>query len=264
MVRNGKIVESQQFQRKRDKSRPVGYLAQLLSFRSWFFKFSLTLLLVLSFIWLWQKLSDPTCFPVKEIKISGDLTTVSKDNLQQVILPFIAKGFFRLDSRGLKEQILQLPWIASVTIKRFWPNTLMVAFTTRKPIAFIGNHSLLDAQGNIFSPGQANLSSFDLPIFSGPLGQQKYLLQNYLIMAPLLANLNLKIKLLKLVDKQFWYLQLSNGLSLYLSQTESGLQLRRFVEVYLDVIASKVSMIDYVDLRYAHGMAVKFKKQISS
>jgi cell division protein FtsQ len=262
MVKNGKAVESQRFQRQRNKSRATRLISQLPS-RAWFFKFSLSLLLVLSFILLWQKLTDPTCFPVKKIKISGDLTYVKQRNLQQIVLPFIAKGFFRLDSRGLKDQILQQPWIASVDVKRFWPDTLLVNFMTKKPIAFIGKHSLLDEQGNIFSPSQSDLASLDLPIFIGPLGQQKYLLQTYLTMNPLLANLSLKIKLLKLIHQQSWYLQLSNGLSLYLSRTEPYLQLQRFVEVYSDVIASKISMIDYVDLRYPHGMAVKFKKRIS-
>lgn len=262
MVKDGKVVESQRFQRRSDKPR-ISRLSVQLPFKSWFFKFSLSLLLLLSFILLWQKLADPTCFPVKKIKISGDLTYVKQSNLQQIILPFTAKGFLRLDSRGLKDKILRLPWIASVTIKRFWPDTLAVGFTTKKPIAFIGNRGLLDEQGNIFSPGRVDLSSLDLPIFIGPLGQQKYLLQTYMTMNPLLTNLNLKIKLLKLVDQQFWYLHLSNGLSLYLNRTEPFLQLRRFVEVYSDVIESKVSMIDYVDLRYAHGMAVKFKKRIS-
>lgn len=260
MVKNGKIVESQRFQRQANKPRVVRLLAQLPT-RAWFFKFSLSLLLVLSVILLWQKLADPTYFPVKKIKISGDLTYVKQRNLQQIILPFIAKGFFCLDSRGLKDKILQQPWIASVSVKRFWPDTLLVNFIIKKPIAFIGRHSLLDEQGNIFSPSQGDLTSLDLPTFIGPLGQQKYLLQTYLSMNSLLANLNLKIKLLRLVYQQSWYLQLSNGLSLYLSQTEPYLQLQRFVDVYSDVIASKVSRLDYVDLRYPHGMAVKFKKQ---
>ncbi len=119
MVKNGKAVESQRFQRQRNKSRATRLISQLPS-RAWFFKFSLSLLLVLSFILLWQKLTDPTCFPVKKIKISGDLTYVKQRNLQQIVLPFIAKGFFRLDSRGLKDQILQQPFLAGYTVSKFY------------------------------------------------------------------------------------------------------------------------------------------------
>lgn len=261
MVKNGKVVENQRFQRQRDKPRFTRLSSQLPS-RGWFFKFSLSLLLVLSFVLLWQKLANPSCFPVKNIKISGDLTYVKQSHLQQIILPFVAKGFFRLDSQALKEQILHVPWIASVSIKRYWPDTLAVSFITKKPIAFIGKHGLLDEQGNIFTPDGDSIA-LDLPIFVGPLGQQKYLLQTYSMLNPMFAQLNLKIKLLKLVDQQYWYLKLNNGLTVYLSRSQPYIQLERLVDVYSDVIASKVSMVDYVDLRYAHGMAVKFKKRIS-
>lgn len=261
MVKNGKVVENQRFQRQRDKPRLIRLSSQLPS-RRWFFKFSLSLLLILSCVLLWQKLANPSCFPVKNIKISGDLTYVKQSHLQQIILPFIAKGFFRLDSQGLKEQILHVPWIASVSVKRYWPDTLTVSFITKKPIAFIGKHGLLDAQGNIFIPDGDSIA-LDLPIFVGPVGQQKYLLQTYNTLNPMFAQLNLKIKFLQLIDEQYWHLKLNNGLTVYLSRSQPYIQLERLVDVYPDVIASKVSMVDYVDLRYAHGMAVKFKKRIS-
>jgi cell division protein FtsQ len=263
MVKNGKVVESQRFQRQRNKPRLTRLSSQLPS-RGWFFKFSLSLLLVLSFILLWQKLANSSCFPVKNIKISGDLTYVKQSHLQQIILPFISKGFFRLDSQGLKEQILHVPWIANVNIKRYWPDTLVVSFITKKPVAFIGKHGLLDDQGNIFTPDNGGEAiALDLPIFVGPVGQQSHLLQAYTTLNPMLAPLNLKIKLLRLVDQQYWYLELNNGLSVYLSRSQPYIQLERLLDVYSDVIESKVSMVDYVDLRYAHGMAVKFKKRIS-
>ena len=262
MVKNGKVVENQRFQRQHDKSKLIRLNSQLPS-KGWFFKFSLSLLLVLSFILLWQKLADPSYFPIKNIKISGDLTYVKQSHLQEIILPFIAKGFFRLDSRGLKEHNLHEPWIANVTIKRFWPDTLAVSFVTKKPIAFIGKYGLVDEQANIFIPDNEDFKGLDLPTFMAPVGKQKYLLQIYTAMKPMFAKLNLKIKLLKLVDQQYWYLKLNNGLSVYLSRSQPYIQLERLIDVYSDVIASKVSMIDYVDLRYAHGMAVKFKKRIA-
>ncbi|MES2998288.1 MAG: cell division protein FtsQ/DivIB [Pseudomonadota bacterium] len=276
MFKDGKVIESQQFQRPYKRSYSnfrlgLDFLSMIhLNFlqnfnfngRRWFFRFSLTLLILLSGILVWQKCGDPNFFPVKHIKIKGDLLHVKRDSLQQIILPFTDKGFLRLNSHRLKERLLQEePWIASVMIKRFWPDTLAVSFTTKKPVALMANNDLLDERGDVFSAGQVNPVSLDLPLFIGPIGQQKYLLQTYQSLYPLILDLTLKIKLLKLVDQQFWYLRLSNGLALYLSREKPDVELKRFVEVYPDVIESKVSMIDYVDLRYAHGMAVKFKKR---
>jgi cell division protein FtsQ len=261
MLKDGKVIENQQFRKQSNKLRMI-HFALPQAFRHWFFRASLILLVLLSAVLVWQKCGDPAFFPVRYIKITGDLLHIKRDNLKKIILPFTNKGFLRLDSRRLKDRLLQEPWIASVTIKRFWPGTLVVDFVTKKPVALIGNNELLDEQGSIFSAGQVNTALLDLPFFISPLGQQKYLLQTYQTLQPLILGLGLKIKLLKLVNQQFWYVRLSDGLAVYLGLTKPELQLKRFVEVYPDVIISKVSLIDYVDLRYAHGMAVKFKKQI--
>lgn len=257
MLKDGKVIESQ-FQRQRNKRLLCSAFLQSLKYN--FFKLSLTFLVLLSGIFLWQKCGDATYFPIRHIKITGDLIHVERDSLQQTIRPFLDKGFLRFDSRQLKGKLLQEAWIDTVVIKRFWPDTLLVNFTTKKPVALIGNNNLLDEQGHIFNAGQINSSAWDLPRFVGPLGQQKYLLQTYQAIYPLIKELGLKIKLLKLVNQQFWYLQLSNGLTLYLSRIGPDIQLKRFVDVYADVIENKVAMIDYADLRYAHGMAIKYKR----
>jgi len=254
MPKDGKVIE--QFQPS------TTHLNFLRDIKGWFFKCSLTLLILVSGVLAWQKCGDPHCFPVNHIKITGDLIHVKRDRLQHVILSFTDKGFLRLNSHRLKERLLQEPWVNSVDIKRFWPDTLAVNFTTKKPIALMANNDFIDQQGNVFSAGSVNPLSLDLPLLVGPIEQQKYLLQTYQLLHSLISELTLKIKLLKLVDQQFWYLRLNNGLTLYLSRATPDLQLKRFVEVYPDVIESKVAVIDYIDLRYAHGMAVKFKKVI--
>lgn len=260
MLKHGKVVESQQFQRQRTK--PRNHSCTLHVITRWFFIFSLFLLILLSGVLIWQKCGDPVFFPIKHIKISGDLNHVNRDSLEKIILPFTNHGFLRLNSRRLKSKLLSEPWIEQVVIKRFWPDTVAVNFTTKIPVASIGNNDLLDSQGNVFSAGEVNVTMLDLPFFVGALSDQKYLLQSYQKMQSIIANLSLKIKLLKFVDQQYWFIRLNNGLALYLSRPEADVQLKRFVAVYPDVIESKASMIDYVDLRYAHGMAVKLKNHL--
>ncbi len=247
---------------KRSTVSSMIHLNFLYGFRHWFFTFSLMLLVLLSVILAWQKYSDSDLFPVTHIKITGDLVHVQRNRLQRIILPFTERGLLHLDNRRLKERLLQEPWIDSVTVKRLWPDTLSVNFTTKKPVALMANNDLLDQKGNIFNAGYVDPTSLDLPFFIGPAAQQKYLLQTYQSLYPLLSSLTLKIKLLQFIDQQCWYLRLSNGLSLYLSRTRPNLQLERFIKVYPDVIEGKVSMVDYIDLRYAHGMAVKFKTRV--
>lgn len=262
MLKQGKVIERQSFPRQRPQRKrreaPRAHFFWL--YKRWFFKFSFTLLLLLSGIWLWQKIGDPHLFPVKHVKIVGDLAHLQSDQLRKIILPFLDKGFVRLDSIKLKEKLLQTePWLKSVWVQRFWPATLVVHLLVKTPVAWMGGQNLLDAEGNVFRVEALGTLSSALPQFIGPLGQQKWVFDHYQQFIPLLTPLALTIKILQWNPQQFWSLKLSNGLQLYLGNEDPQTQLVRFVNVYPEVLASKVSIIKYVDLRYAHGMAVQFR-----
>ncbi len=262
MLKQGKVIAGQSFSkqhhpRKRMQSTRAHFFWL---YKRWFFKFSLTLLIGLSGILLWQKAGDPHLFPVKHVKIVGDLAYVQSAKLRKTILPFLDKGFIRLDSLKLKDQLLQVePWLQSVRVQRFWPATLVVYFSVKHPVAWMGQQNLLDTEGNVFRVDQLGTLPSTLPRFIGPLGQQKYLMEAYQQWMPLLAPLALTIKTLQWNPRQFWSLRLSNGLQLYLGNEKPTQQLARFVKVYPDVLVNKVAMIEYIDLRYAQGMAVKFR-----
>lgn len=262
MLKQSKVIARQSFPRQRPqrKRREAPRARFFWLYKRWFFKFSLTLLLLLSGIWLWQKVGDPHLFPVKHVKIVGDLAHVQSAKLRKIILPFLDKGFVRLDSVKLKEKLLQAePWLQSVRVQRFWPATLVVHFLVKTPVAWMGGKNLLDAECNVFGVETLDSLSSTLPQFIGPLGQQKRLLDHYRQFMPLLTPLALTITILQWNPQQFWSLKLSNGLQLYLGKEDPQTQLARFVNVYPEVLASKVSVIKYVDLRYAHGMAVRFR-----
>jgi cell division protein FtsQ len=262
MLKQGKVISGQSFlkQRPRQKKRVVTRTHFFWLYKRWFFKFSLTLLIGLSGILLWQKVGDPHLFPVKHVKIVGDLAYLQSVKLRKIILPFLDKGFIRLDSLKLKEQLLQTePWLQAVRVQRFWPATLVVYFSVKKPIAWMGRNNLLDSEGNVFRVEKLGTLPSTLPRFISPLGQQKYLLDAYQQWVPVLAPRALTIKTLQWNPQQFWSLRLNNGLQLYLGNNKPAEQLARFVKVYPDVLASKVTMIEYIDLRYPQGMAVKFR-----
>ena len=230
--------------------------------RRYFFYFSLLILIFLSGLWSWQKYTKATLFSVQTIKITGDFSHISKNNLKKIILPFLDKGLLGLDYARMRERLQQVAWMDDVTIQRVWPHTLMVQFTTKKPVALMPDNNLMDEQGNIFRADLVDAALLDLPLFVVPLGQQIAVLQLYRAVKPLISTLALQIKKIQLVEAQYWSLVLSNGLTLYLSRIDAKEQVKRFVRVYFDVVAHQVSRIAYVDLRYEQGIAIKLKHHV--
>ena len=61
----------------------------------------------------------------------------------------------RLDTASAQARVLELPWVASVEVRRAWPQDVVIAVTERSPVAVVKqgeDRRGVDAEGNIFDP----------------------------------------------------------------------------------------------------------------
>lgn len=223
-------------------------------------KISLALLLVSALVLGWLKLTNPETFPIYDVKIDGHYARVDHNALRQTILPFIQKGFVMIDTAGLQDRLLQLSWVETAKVRRIWPDKIVITLTEQHPIARFSKNILLNAEGGLFNVKPSTIPA-GLPLFIGPPDQQKLMIQAYQTMGAALAPLNRKITILASDTQQFWRLQLDNGIVLLIGKIDPLARLQRFIAVYPQVIGNKAAIIDYIDLRYNHGMAVHFKSQ---
>ncbi len=82
---------------------------------------------------------------------------------------------------------------------------------------------------------------------------------NYTLLSQQLTAVNLSIQSLRLDDHYSWYVVLDNGLNLNLGRHHLKLRMDRFVKAYTKVFSNNIDKVQYVDLRYQHGMAVKWR-----
>lgn len=224
----------------------------------WMLKISLVLLLICALIWSWQKLTNPAVFPVRAVQIRGNYNHVDHTVLRQTVLPFIQKGWVNLDESALQDRLQQIPWVNSVSVHRALPGKLIITLTEQTPIARLTDTALLNNDGEIFSVDTTTVPA-GLPLFTGPAGQQKIMLDEYRQIAAIVLPLHLQVTNLTLDERHSWALQLSNGIVVLLGKVDALPRLTRFVQVYSQVIGSQAATISSVDLRYSNGVAVRFK-----
>lgn len=195
-------------------------------------------------------------FPIRMVKIYGN-QEVKSSQLKILIKPYVKNNFFTVNIFAMKKSLMNLPWVDDVYIRLSWPSTLVVRIKEKKAYAKWKNLALLNEAGDLFYP--SNIASYELPTLSGPNDQHLQLLHHLQNIDRILEPLHAKITFLELTPYSTWKLKLDNGMTMSAPDKEVLTRLDHFVKVYPKIVASKHGTIDYVDLRYAHGMAIRWK-----
>ena len=218
-------------------------------------------LLVGGGMWVGYTVYLPRAFPVRVVKIYSN-DRVDRHALKVMLSPFLQKGFFSIPLSVVRDQLLQEPWVATVTVRRIWPDQLHIFFIKKVIIAQWNKESFLSDTGTIYAVSPttpANDPRFlQLPQFEGPEDQQTVMLDYFNQMNRLLTPLHVKIIHLVLSPYHDWKVKLDNGMTLVLGHKDCLARMDRFVRVYPKIIHNGV-MIESVDLRYPHGLAVRWK-----
>jgi cell division protein FtsQ len=179
-------------------------------------------------------------------------------------MPFVnEKNLFTLKMAGLKQALLQQPWIASVVIKRVWPDQITIDIVEQQPLAIWNDQALLAENATVFAAAK-NTFPANLPQLYGPEGQQGNVWQQYQQFNQALQPLQLTVSRLVFNSRGSWQIVLNNGIALNLGRTELMPRLQRFIQVYPKLFANRVNQVVLIDLRYPAGLAVQWKTQLSS
>lgn len=210
-------------------------------------------------LWGWRLYKDPQFMPVQHVKIVATNEKVDKNSIVTIISAHTTQqGLLSLNIEGLKEDLLQNPWVYQVIVKRVWPNEIEVIITEQKAVAIWNNSSLLNAEGDIFSPPQ-NTFPANLPNLNSPPLQQKIVLQTFNQFNQALAAYHLAIAIMTLNSRGSWQMVLNNGIKITLGRLDPEQRFARFIAAYPTIFASQIQNIASIDLRYPDGIAVGWK-----
>lgn len=232
-----------------------------------FLKFFLIVLILSGIIVFYIKTQKDSIFPILSIKIASDYHRVSKNHLKKVIASHIQqKNFVTLNITQLKKNLLQIPWILDVTIRRAWPGSLLIKIEEQKPIALFNEKGVINQQGNIFYPNLSNVPK-DLPHLIATESEIHAVFKHYQKMALMVKPLKLQIVLIKVSFDENFKAILNNGIVLLLGKTDILTRWKRFVAAYPELLQEANTThrrIGQIDLRYPNGFAVRWSTNIAN
>jgi cell division protein FtsQ len=208
--------------------------------------------LTLAYALIWFVVHLPV-FPLRHVEVTGDAKHITRAQVDAIVRNELRGTFFTLNLAHARRSFEKLPWVREVKLRRHWPDRLEVNVTEHVPLARWGSAALVNAQGEIFR------AAYDgkLPVFIGPDGTSKEIAIQYEFFRRNLSAIGTKPVLVQVTPRRAWQVRVEGGPTLELGREDVEARLARFIEVHSRTVGPLARRIDYVDLRYPNGFAVR-------
>ncbi len=215
-------------------------------------------------------------FRLEHIEIS-ETGKVSRQAILEATGITPGDDLLRMDIRQIGEQLLRNPWVETVRINRYFPDSLSIAVTERKPLALVNMSVVyyMDSKGIIFKSLDSG-DNLDYPVLTGfteewittdPEGSREALLQACALLGALrekgsmiLADLS-EINYEK--DSGFTIFSTSGALQIRIGSDDFAPRIERFARIYSDIMSQKKNLKS-IDLDYDDKIVIKKKSDIIS
>jgi cell division protein FtsQ len=206
---------------------------------------------VVSGLWVWQRLNDPQALPFHDVKVSGQFQHLNPAQLRQFLLPQIHGGFFVLKMEPLKQSLLKTPWVEEVSIRRI-PGTLYVNVQEHQPVARWNDQFLINSHDQVIPAPRDTPDG--LPTLYGPQDSEQLVLSYFQQMNVLLKPLNLQIQQIRYDERKNWELVLNNGVTVTIGRDDVLPRMERLARWYPRIVGDQP--ITHIDLRYPNSIAL--------
>ena len=203
-------------------------------------------------------MTDEDRLPPSHMIIQGQLKHITADDIREAIDSMDSIGtFMTQDVNKLQNALLSLPWIAQVSVRKQWPETIKVFVVEHKPEATWNNRVIVNPEGIVFNAPMSDLTE-QKPALFGPESDSKEVLAFWHQLQKQFAPLHVSVRSVALTDRLSWQVVLDSGIRLELGRDAREERIERFIALYKQ-LENKKNSIDYIDLRYDTGAAVGWK-----
>jgi cell division protein FtsQ len=198
-------------------------------------------------------------FAWSEVVVTKRIERASAAHLEAVVREELAGTFFTMDLARAQRALAQVPWVRNVALRRMWPNRLEIEVEEHAPFARWNDVALVNSRGEVFNADWQD----DLPQFEGQEGRAAEMSAQYRAWSAVLEPLALAIRTLHLSPRGSWQIRATGplgALTVELGRDQPDARLARFVAAQprtLGALARAGTRVDYVDLRYRNGFAVR-------
>lgn len=212
-------------------------------------------------------------FNIRAISLEGDLQHNTVPLVRAIVLPRLNGNYFSLNLREARRAFESVPWVRRATVRRVWPNQLVVTLEQHRAAAYWerddGNHQMVNLQGEVFEVNLGDVEEDGLPLLRGPEGTASQVWQMYRQLAPVFTSLGEKVRHLRMSMRGSWQTTLESGARIELGRGSPDEVLER-TQRFAATVAQVTSRyprdgrrdgqgIEYADLRHDDAYALRLR-----
>ncbi|MDE1998701.1 MAG: cell division protein FtsQ/DivIB, partial [Burkholderiales bacterium] len=207
---------------------------------------------------------------LKRVELAGDLERNNVTTVRANVVSRLAGGFFSVDLMKTREVFESVPWVRKAIVRRVWPNELRVTLEEHKPAAYWEHDDrddqLVNTFGEVFDANLGDVEDEHLPTLQAPVNatasDAKTMLDMLHKLQPVMSPLGAEIETLRLTDRGSWSVVLDDDARIELGRgtpDEVLARTERFVRTLPELKRQYPEPLEYADLRYPEGYAVRLK-----
>lgn len=207
-------------------------------------------------VWAMQR----PMFALRVIQIEGDVEHINSPTVKATVAGRLHGNYFTVNLDAARAAFESMPWVRRASVRRVWPDRLAVALEEYRALGTWDGDRLVSVDGDVFTANQAEAAD-GLPEFSGPEGSEHDVVARYRDFTRWLAPLGAKPEAVTLSPRYAWSVRMTNGMEIELGRERNQDTLadrtKRLVNAWPQVVARWGSGIEYADLRYPNGFALR-------
>lgn len=213
-------------------------------------------------------MANRPAFVVKRVIVDsmrGSLKHVSPPQVHAAVAEALNGTVLSADLTPVHRALQSIPWVRTATVRRIWPNRLLVRIEEQHAVATWANGRLVNDFGEAFSGLAADHEeNCRLIPLAGPEGSERLVLERARQLSEWIAPLQRGLRGLTLSEQYAWTAELSGGLVLELGRDTLATPVEERVRMFVKTqpwLSQKLTAggeaprLAKADLRYAIGYA---------
>jgi cell division protein FtsQ len=204
---------------------------------------------------VWRQLDQP----LRSVRVQGLLSEAEQRAITDVVSESLKDGVLSVDLAELTERIHDLSWTRSVQVRRVWPDSLSIQVEKESVVAIWGDTGYLTSAGRVVQLADAVSA---VPSLTAAMSTPRHAMQMYQMLELRVSTVGLSIAHLEENALGEWLMGFEGGMTVALGNEAVSERLTRFLLAYRRALGERSDDIAHVDVRYANGLAVRWKEPL--